>query len=166
MSKKLTDSGYDPSSVEDRARVLAKARGLLDNDNRKRGAGEMDVDEGDDDESEWGDQSMEVDGGDGSSRKRAKTSIVPRGKRTPVTNRQTAGLKDTEVLLHFLSSLLDVIDPLFCQQQATQAVKLRALAQRGPNRLAKASESDRHIRTKMPRHLFSGKRGAGKTNRR
>lgn len=30
----------------------------------------------------------------------------------------------------------------------------------------KAGESDRHISVKMPRHLFSGKRGAGKTDRR
>ena len=30
----------------------------------------------------------------------------------------------------------------------------------------KAGESDRHIATKMPKHLFSGKRGAGKTDRR
>merc|ERR1712029_821076 len=30
----------------------------------------------------------------------------------------------------------------------------------------KAGESDRHIATKMPKHLFSGKRGTGKTDRR
>lgn len=51
-------------------------------------------------------------------------------------------------------------------QQAAKAVRLRELAQREPNRMAKASESDRMIRTKMPKHLFSGKRKGGKTNRR
>ena len=30
----------------------------------------------------------------------------------------------------------------------------------------KAGESDRKITTKMPKHLFAGKRGAGKTERR
>ena len=30
----------------------------------------------------------------------------------------------------------------------------------------KAGESDRKITTKMPKHLFAGKRGAGKTDRR
>ena len=30
----------------------------------------------------------------------------------------------------------------------------------------KAGESDRKIPTKMPKHLFAGKRGAGKTDRR
>ena len=33
-------------------------------------------------------------------------------------------------------------------------------------KMGKAGESDRHIAVKMPRHLFSGKRGSGKTDRR
>ena len=33
-------------------------------------------------------------------------------------------------------------------------------------RLGKAGESDRKITTKMPKHLFAGKRGTGKTQRR
>ncbi|KAM0752608.1 P-loop containing nucleoside triphosphate hydrolase protein [Meredithblackwellia eburnea MCA 4105] len=140
MTKSLADAGYDASSLEERATVLAKAKGLLG----KRGAGEMDIDE---EEEDWGsdaDESMDVDGS--SSRKRAKTSIVAKGKRVPGTDRQIAGLKDA--------------------QEAAKAVELRHFAQRHPNRMAKASESDRHIRTKMPKHLFSGKRKAGKTNRR
>ncbi|KAK4703964.1 nucleolar GTP-binding protein, partial [Phenoliferia sp. Uapishka_3] len=148
MTRKLAEAGYDPSNLEERARVLAKARGLLDAEGRKRSAEDMEMDgeeNDDDEEGDWGDESMEVDG-DGVSRKRAKTSIVNRGKRTPGTDRQVAGLKDTS--------------------EATKAVELRHFAQRHPNRMAKASESDRHIRTKMPKHLFSGKRKAGKTNRR
>jgi nucleolar GTP-binding protein len=39
-------------------------------------------------------------------------------------------------------------------------------AQKKFQREAKAGESDRHIPTKMPKHLFSGKRGMGKTDRR
>ena len=34
------------------------------------------------------------------------------------------------------------------------------------NKKGKASESDRRIQTKMPKHLFSGKRGMGKNDRR
>ena len=30
----------------------------------------------------------------------------------------------------------------------------------------KSGESDRHIAVKMPKHLFAGKRGIGKTDRR
>lgn len=101
MTKKLTEAGYDPSNLEERARVLAKARGLIGADSRKRTAGDMDVDEDGSDGEEWGDdgedgEEMEVDG-DGVSRKRAKTSIVSKGKRTPGTDRQIAGLKDAEV---------------------------------------------------------------------
>jgi len=39
-------------------------------------------------------------------------------------------------------------------------------AQKKFQREAKAGESDRHIPTKMPKHLFSGKRKMGKTDRR
>jgi len=34
------------------------------------------------------------------------------------------------------------------------------------NQFGKAGEADRHISAKLPKHLFSGKRGAGKTQRR
>merc|ERR1712038_1562850 len=39
-------------------------------------------------------------------------------------------------------------------------------SQRKMNRLGKAGEADRVIRTKMPKHLFAGKRKGGKTQRR
>jgi nucleolar GTP-binding protein len=48
----------------------------------------------------------------------------------------------------------------------SKAVKLADLAQRKRNKQAKAGEGDRVIPTKMPKHLFSGKRGIGKTDRR
>ncbi|GAA5870985.1 hypothetical protein JCM16303_001651 [Sporobolomyces ruberrimus] len=144
MTEKLKAAGYDPSTLEERATLLAKAKGL----GMKRGAGEMDLDE--DEEGEFGsddEEEMDVEGsGAASKKRRTSTSIVAKGKRTPGTDRQVAGLKDAE--------------------QAAKAVRLRELYQREPNRLAKASESDRMIRTKMPKHLFSGKRKGGKTNRR
>lgn len=114
MSKRLTAAGYDPTNIEERARVIAKARGLV-GDTRKRDVEEME----EDDEDAWegeGDESMEVDGDDSRTAKRAKSTIVPKGKRIPGTDRQTAGLGST--------------------QEAAKAVKLRALYQRGPNRLA------------------------------
>nr|CAG4643795.1 EOG090X02QX [Lepidurus arcticus] len=39
-------------------------------------------------------------------------------------------------------------------------------AQGKMNRMGKAGEADRHISVKLPKHLFSGKRGIGKTDRR
>ncbi|GAA5924882.1 putative GTPase NOG1 [Sporobolomyces koalae] len=149
MTEKLKAAGYDPSTLEERATLLAKARGLV---GQKRGAGDMDDDEFEGGAADaWGsddDDEMDVEDGEGAATKkrRTSTSIVAKGKRTPGTDRQVAGLKDAE--------------------QAAKAVRLRELYQREPNRLAKASESDRMIRTKMPKHLFAGKRKGGKTNRR
>lgn len=47
-----------------------------------------------------------------------------------------------------------------------KALQLADKAQKKRNKLAKAGEGDRVIHTKMPKHLFSGKRGIGKTDRR
>lgn len=180
MTQKLKEAGYDASTVEDRALMLAKARGLLD---RKRRADsdddEMDegalllldcvcyamrgsraratslVDDATDcalatDAADFGSdaEEMDVDEGAQASKKRrtGTTSIVPRGKRVPTSNRATAGLAGPE--------------------QDSKAKRLRELYQRGPNMLAQASESDRRTPASLPRHLFSGKRKGGKTQRR
>jgi nucleolar GTP-binding protein len=47
-----------------------------------------------------------------------------------------------------------------------RAQKMSDKAQRKRNKRAKIGEADRTIITKMPKHLFSGKRGIGKTDRR
>ena len=51
-------------------------------------------------------------------------------------------------------------------KQKGKAQKLQIAAERKRNILAKAGEGDRVILSKMPKHLFSGKRGIGKTDRR
>ena len=45
-----------------------------------------------------------------------------------------------------------------------KAIKMADKAQWRRNKFAKAGEVDRVIPTKMPKHLFSGKRGIGKTD--
>ena len=47
-----------------------------------------------------------------------------------------------------------------------QVIKKARRAQSKMNSQARAGEADRHIPTKMPKHLFSGKRGMGSTDRR
>ena len=47
-----------------------------------------------------------------------------------------------------------------------KAQRLADLAQRKSSKQARSGEGDRVIVTKMPKHLFSGKRGIGKTDRR
>mmetsp|Transcript_15912 Transcript_15912/g.38733 ORF Transcript_15912/g.38733 Transcript_15912/m.38733 type:complete len:677 (+) Transcript_15912:327-2357(+) len=51
-------------------------------------------------------------------------------------------------------------------EQRMRAQKLADKGQRKMNKMAKSGEGDRVIISKMPKHLFSGKRGIGKTDRR
>merc|ERR1712225_173824 len=48
----------------------------------------------------------------------------------------------------------------------TKAERAQKLGQRKMNRMARQGEADRHVAAAMPKHLFSGKRGMGKTNSR
>ncbi|KAI6001672.1 P-loop containing nucleoside triphosphate hydrolase protein [Pisolithus orientalis] len=147
LTTSLKKAGYDPSSIQQRAETLAKVQRAK----RKRAEAEtdagMEVDNENVSESDEGDW-MDVDGEE-TPNKRAKSNsgaVIAKHPRAPQSNRQLAGLRD--------------------EQQASKAVKLRNLGQRRRNMLAKAGESDRAIRVKMPKHLFAGKRKAGKTDRR
>jgi nucleolar GTP-binding protein len=44
--------------------------------------------------------------------------------------------------------------------------KMGQKAQGKMNQFGKAGEADRHIAVKMPKHMYTGKRGIGKTDRR
>ncbi|KAF9227100.1 P-loop containing nucleoside triphosphate hydrolase protein [Gyrodon lividus] len=147
LSTELKKAGYDPSSIEARAEMLAKVQGAK----RKRAEADMDVDMdegGEGDEGEEGDW-MDVDGEEAPISKRSKGNsgaVIVKNPRAPRSNRQLAGMRD--------------------EQQASRAIKLRNLGQRERNMHAKAGESDRAIRVKKPKHLFAGKRKGGKTDRR
>ncbi|KAH7928919.1 P-loop containing nucleoside triphosphate hydrolase protein [Leucogyrophana mollusca] len=145
LTTEFKKAGYDPSSIQQRAEMLAKVQGAK----RKRADADMDVDMdedgGDGEEGDW----MDVDGEEQTPNKRFKGNsgaVIAKNPRAPRTNRQLAGMRTEE--------------------QASRAVKLRNLGQRPRNMLAKAGESDRAIRVKMPKHLFAGKRKGGKTDRR
>ncbi|KAG6828894.1 hypothetical protein H0H92_006400 [Tricholoma furcatifolium] len=144
LSSEMTKAGLDPSKIEERAKMLAKIQGAK----RKRDDMDVDMDDDMEDSDDDADESMEVDGEEG-SKKRAKSNsggVVAVNRRMPKSDRRLAGLRDAA--------------------QASRAVKLRNLGQRGRNMLAKAGEGDRDITTKMPKHLFAGKRKGGKTQRR
>ena len=142
LSTSLTKAGLDPSRIEQRAELIAKARGV---ERKRKRDEEMDVDEEDeagedeDGEGEEGGDWMDVDGegDDGRSppkrrKDNAGTAVAAAGKHAPRTNRQTAGMRD--------------------QTQVSKAVKLRNLGQRERNMHAKAGESDRAIKVKMVGH--------------
>ncbi|KAJ7158833.1 P-loop containing nucleoside triphosphate hydrolase protein [Mycena filopes] len=125
----------------DPSRIVERAAVL--SGKRKRDDDDVDMEGGEADAEGW----MDVDGeGDGTSAKRLKTNSGAVTKREPRANRAVASMRD--------------------QGQADRAVKLRNLGQRPRNMLAKAGEGDRAIKTKMPKHLFAGKRKGGKTQRR
>ncbi|KAH9949086.1 GTP binding protein 4 [Amylocystis lapponica] len=148
LTSEMTKAGLDPSRIQARAEILAKAAGAKRKRQREEDEAQMDVDEdmeGGDGDGEW----MEVDGDETTPKKRAKANsgaVIAKDRRGPRSNRQLAGMRD--------------------EAQASKAVKLRNLGQRERNMHARAGESDRAIKTKMPKHLFSGKRKGGKTDRR
>ena len=88
------------------------------------------------------------EGGEKKKRLHSKPSrTLSRGRSASMMNpRANMGLKDATMV--------------------NRAFKLQDQGQRLRNKFAKAGESDRAIPTKMPKHLFSGKRGIGKTDRR
>lgn len=51
-------------------------------------------------------------------------------------------------------------------EKKKKAKKLSKVAQRGMNRMGRAGEADRKIGTKMPKHIFAGKRKMNKVSRR
>lgn len=150
LSFGLTKAGLDPSRIEERAKILAKVAGAKRKRVRELDE-EGDVEMGDDvaqDDDGWEDMDVDEEAGTPVKRQKGNSGgvIAVDSKRMPRSNRQLAGLKDTS--------------------QANKATKLRNLGQRPRNMLARAGEADRAIKVKMPKHLFSGKRKAGKTNRR
>jgi len=155
LTADLTKAGLDPSRIQERATMIAKMRGAARKRSRDEDDDGMDVDdnnnEAEDNDGEEAD-TMAIDGewedDEDTPRKRGKANsgaVIAR-KRAPHSNRQLAGFRD--------------------DAQASKAIRMRNISQRQRNMHAKAGESDRAIRVKMPKHLFSGKRKAGKTSRR
>ncbi|KAJ4164580.1 hypothetical protein LMH87_006249 [Akanthomyces muscarius] len=82
---------------------------------------------------------MEVD--DPKARLRSKSRPA---SRAPTSSRRDAGVQD--------------------ETKLTKADRISKLNQRRMNRMARQGEADRFIGTAMPKYLFSGKRGIGKTD--
>ena len=154
----MREAGVDPTVIEKRAKRLmekkkaewdaaeaadaerAAAAGSGEGDEDMEGEDGMEVDsDGDDD-----DEDMAVT----TSRKgrNGKAITIPGSSRGPKNNRQLAGLAT--------------------RSQDQKAVELRHFAQRERNRLAKASESDRHVPITRPKWMLSGKRKQGTNSRR
>ena len=58
------------------------------------------------------------------------------------------------------------VDGVTTMTARNKAERLAKLGQKKMNRMARQGEADRHTTAALPKHLFSGKRGMGKTQRR
>lgn len=174
MSEKLKAIGIDPSSIEARAQLLAKAKGVS-LAGAKRGRG----DEGDEDESmgsgdedaawEDEDESMDVDAST-SSRKKLKGSSGAPVSRAIIARNAASGLASTTKSGGQPSARAGPVrrptrnrqtDGLPTQEVREKVRDLNDLSLRDRNRNAKAGESDRAIKEKKPKWLLAGKRKQG-----
>ena len=93
---------------------------------------------------------MDIDGGRNKDRRsisRAPTNDRMRSlSRAPAKDRREDGVQDMET--------------------KTKAERIAKLNQRKMNRMARQGETDRHTTVSLQKHLFAGKRGMGKTQRR
>ncbi|KAJ9131559.1 Nucleolar GTP-binding protein 1 [Pleurostoma richardsiae] len=88
-----------------------------------------------------GDDGMDID-----STPRERLRSKSRARSQPATDRRVDGVQD--------------------EAARTKAERQAKLGQRKMNRMARQGEADRHTTSSMPKHLFAGKRGIGKTSRR
>ncbi|XP_032222227.2 GTP-binding protein 4 isoform X1 [Nematostella vectensis] len=148
--RKLIVKQHRESKGTNRPIIPRKALAKAETARNKRSAGvidsdkKMDIDE-DQDEPMTGRKRSRSQTPANAKRRRSNTaSVTPRSQsRVP---RDQSGLSNPE--------------------KKQKAKTLAKTVQRKMNRMGKAGEADRMIRTKMPKHLFSGKRKGGKTSRR
>ncbi|XVF19274.1 hypothetical protein REPUB_Repub11eG0095900 [Reevesia pubescens] len=136
MGRQLSDMGLDPSLAINRAR--SKSRG------RKR---ERSLDRGDNDVSEAMD--MDVD--------RPKKMLCARSRSQSMSRSRSRSRPPSEVVPG--EGFKDSAQKVKAHKLAKKSVKKR-------NKDARRGEADRVIPTLKPKHLFSGKRSIGKTQRR
>ncbi|XP_071489175.1 GTP-binding protein 4-like [Diadema antillarum] len=108
--------------------------------------------------SELGDMGVELPADGHFARNRSRsTSRAPliKRQRTDSEGRPTSSMRTPRDV----SGLRDV-------EKRKKVRTLSKVSQRKMNLNARKGEADRHISVKMPKHLFAGKRKAGKTNRR
>ncbi|KAJ9095276.1 hypothetical protein QFC21_005642 [Naganishia friedmannii] len=134
----MREIGLDPKHLERRAAVLSEKEKAAYDAYVKR----QEAKEAAEGKAPAADGDVEMQDAEGPSGS-ASRGVSARG---PKTNRQFAGMAT--------------------DAQATKAALLRKFAVREPNRMARASESDRHIPITRPKWMMSGKRKQGTNDRR
>ncbi|KAJ4757475.1 Nucleolar GTP-binding protein 1 [Rhynchospora pubera] len=137
MGRQLSGLGLDPSKAIERARSRSVSR-----IGRKRERS-VAVDG-------FGDDSMEIDNEGKGSYKKLRLRSVSRSR-----SRSRASIEEVVPGKGFKD-----------KKQKVKAIKLGKKSVKKRNKDARKGEADRVILNMMPKHLFSGKRGIGKTSRR
>ncbi|KAJ5816142.1 Nucleolar GTP-binding protein 1 [Penicillium robsamsonii] len=107
---------------------------------------------------------------------RARAANQPRGRtlRAPTAEADAMDVDENpkKALLRSLSRARDVpvtdrrLDGITSFGNRDKAERMAKLGQKKMNRMARAGEADRHTTASLEKHLYSGKRGMGKTDRR
>lgn len=141
--EQLAERGLDPTKFSDRVRSRSKAR------KRTR------MDEGEDTPMEPRDGVEAVDEN-------------PNKKLRSRSRNKSMSKRDPERARSLSTHPITVKDSTAYKnpQQKADAEVLAKKVQKRANRNTRASDSDRKVLSEKPRHLFSGKRGIGKTDRR
>ncbi|KAL7329578.1 Nucleolar GTP-binding protein 1, variant 2 [Mucor circinelloides] len=108
--------------------------------------------------------SMGIDGTDAAERVRNAAASRKRTRNEAIPDEavKDAGANERDELLAEEMSNLGFRNV----KQKLEADKQKKNVQKQASKMGKRGEADRQIQTKMPKHLFSGKRGMGSTDRR
>ncbi|KAJ5372880.1 Nucleolar GTP-binding protein 1 [Penicillium concentricum] len=110
----------------------------------------------------------------GAAGSRARAANQPRGRtlREPTADAMDVDENPKKALLRSISRARDTpvtdrrLDGITSFGNRDKAERMAKLGQKKMNRMARAGEADRHTTASLEKHLYSGKRGMGKTDRR
>ncbi|KAK4521314.1 uncharacterized protein ATC70_011929 [Mucor velutinosus] len=108
--------------------------------------------------------SMGIDGTDASERTRSAAESRKRTRHEAIADE---AVRDAGAMDRGESEAQEIASEGFRNvKQKLEADKQKKNVQKQSSKMGKRGEADRQIQTKMPKHLFSGKRGMGSTDRR
>ncbi|KAG5298093.1 nucleolar GTP-binding protein [Histoplasma ohiense] len=136
MQSHLESIGFDATSASTRVQGQTQSQ----TQSRGRGPTRSDMEIAD---------AMDIDG-NGDDRNATRQELLQRAKSRARSQAPTNRL----------------VDGITDMKSRSKADKMAKLAQIKMNRMARQGEADRHTTASLPKHLFSGKRGMGKTQRR
>ena len=175
MTDNMRAAGIDPSNLEMRAELLAKAKGLTGKRKNRDLESTLDsnMDEEDDhDASADVDDNMSVDDAEEPTPARKKVRAgaakdadgFTRGKSsTTATTNRAGGSISSRAGAARIPARNRQSEGLRSKDQEKKARELHSMAIRDRNREARAGESDRRIQESKPKWLYAGKRGLGTT---